>query len=316
MPLCRILVVEDFAPFRRFVSFALQPRAEFHVVAEAEDGVDAVQKAKDLQPDLVLLDIGLPKLNGIAAAEQIRILAPNAKLLFISLESSAAVVREAFCVGASGYIHKLRAQVDLVPAIEAVLAGKHFVSSDLDFSDGTKPHHHEVQFYSDEMVFLESATRFVAGALKADGAALVCTTTSHGESLVQRLKADGFDVDAAIRQGTYISLDALEVLSKILVNGLPDHGRLSEVLGTVIKSSVKAMKTKHSRIALFGECSALLCAAGKSNVAIQLEKICNHLPEGPNVDILCAYPLNVFQQADDDPAFDSICAEHTAVFSS
>src|SRR5262249_11998644 len=103
---------------------ALEPRAGLKVVGEAEDGIDAVRQAQELQPDLILLDIGLPKLNGIAAALRICTLAPDAKLLFISLESSDAAVREAFQAGAHGYIHRLRAQLDLIPAVEAVLAGK------------------------------------------------------------------------------------------------------------------------------------------------------------------------------------------------
>ena len=78
----------------------LEPRAGLKVVGEAEDGIDAVRQAQELQPDLILLDIGLPKLNGIAAAVRICTLAPDAKLLFISLESSDAAVREAFQAGA------------------------------------------------------------------------------------------------------------------------------------------------------------------------------------------------------------------------
>src|SRR4029077_3004261 len=105
-PLFHVLLVEDFEPFRRFLRLTLQARPEFKVVGEALDGFDAVQKARDLQPELILLDLGLPKLNGIAAAQQIRVLAPHAKLLFISLESSPAAVREAFRAGAQGYIHK------------------------------------------------------------------------------------------------------------------------------------------------------------------------------------------------------------------
>jgi DNA-binding NarL/FixJ family response regulator len=145
VPPFRILLVEDFEPFRRFVRLALQSRAEFEVVGEAVDGLDAVQRAKDLQPDLILLDIGLPKLNGMAAAEQIRIFAPDAKLLFVSMETSSAIVEEAFRLGAQGYITKVRAQADLIPGIDAVLAGKRFVSSDLEVSVGTKnDHRHDV----------------------------------------------------------------------------------------------------------------------------------------------------------------------------
>jgi DNA-binding NarL/FixJ family response regulator len=103
------------------------------------DGLEAVQKAKELQPDLILLDIGLPKLNGIEVAKRVRRFAPIARLLFVSQESSSDVVRETFRLGAQGYVHKPRAQSDLLPAIDAVLGGKRFASSYLEFSEGTDP---------------------------------------------------------------------------------------------------------------------------------------------------------------------------------
>ena len=86
----RILVVEDHEPFRRFVCSTLAKRPEMHIVAEATDGLEAVQKAEELQPDLILFDVGLPKLNGIEAARRIRTVSPESKILFVSQESSAA----------------------------------------------------------------------------------------------------------------------------------------------------------------------------------------------------------------------------------
>ena len=78
MPLLRILVVEDHAPFRHLICTALQRWAEFQTI-EAADGLEAVQKAEELQPDLILLDINLPKLHGFEVAKQIRRLAPQRK---------------------------------------------------------------------------------------------------------------------------------------------------------------------------------------------------------------------------------------------
>jgi len=128
----RILVVDDFLPYRQFVSSILQERPGWQVTGEASDGLEAVQRAEELQPDLILLDIGLPKLNGIEAAGRIRNLAPQSKILFVSQESSADVVEEALRLGARGYILKAYAQRDLLAAVEAVLEGKRFVSSGLD----------------------------------------------------------------------------------------------------------------------------------------------------------------------------------------
>ena len=124
----RILVVEDFEMFRQFLSSTLESRPEF-VIAEASDGLEAVSRAERLQPDLILLDIGLPRLNGIAAARRIRKLSPASKIIFVTQEFDLDVVREALDLGAWGYIAKIHADIDLMAAVDAVLAGRHFVSS-------------------------------------------------------------------------------------------------------------------------------------------------------------------------------------------
>ena len=116
-------------PFRRFICSTLEKRPELQVVYEVSDGLEAVQKAEELKPDLILLDIGLPTLNGIEAARQIRNLAPESKIVFVSQESSADVVQAALGVGAWGYVVKTRAESDLLAAVETVLSGRQFVSS-------------------------------------------------------------------------------------------------------------------------------------------------------------------------------------------
>jgi len=132
-----VLVVDDFKPFRVLVSSLLQNRSDLKIIAEGSDGLEAVQKAKELHPDLILLDIGLPKLNGIAAARQIREAAPNSKILFLSQETSPDVVQEAIALGALGYVAKAKAGTDLLKAIEVVLLGKQFIGSGLGGS-GTR----------------------------------------------------------------------------------------------------------------------------------------------------------------------------------
>ena len=133
MPL-KILVVEDHAPFRHLICTALQRRAEFQII-ETADGLEAVQKAEELQPDLILLDLNLPTMHGFKVAEQIRRLAPHARILFMSQESSSDIVRKALSLGAHGYIQKLSAGTDLLPAIDVVLGGQRFVSSSLAFTE-------------------------------------------------------------------------------------------------------------------------------------------------------------------------------------
>jgi DNA-binding NarL/FixJ family response regulator len=125
----RVLVVEDFEPFRRFVCSRVGDSSQLQVICEVSDGLEAVQKAEELQPDLIILDIGLPNLNGIEAARRIRKLSPQSKILFVSQESSADVIEEALSSGAMGYVIKARAGSELLVAMEAVREGRQFVSS-------------------------------------------------------------------------------------------------------------------------------------------------------------------------------------------
>lgn len=131
----QILVVEDFEPYRAYVTSVLGDNSRFRIVGETGDGLQAVQKAQELSPDLILLDIGLPGLNGIEAAREILQRDPKSKILFLTQEISADLVREAFNVGALGYVVKAQAAGELLVAIETVLQGKRFVSNGLDGSE-------------------------------------------------------------------------------------------------------------------------------------------------------------------------------------
>ena len=125
----RILVVDDFEKFRQFVVEMLGKRPELQVVGEASDGLEALQKAVELRPDLILLDIGLPSLNGIEVASQMRSLVPESKIIFLTQESSAEVMQKAFCVGARGYVTESMVLPDLFAAVDTVLSVMTFVSN-------------------------------------------------------------------------------------------------------------------------------------------------------------------------------------------
>ena len=123
----RVLVVEDFEPFRRFICSKRAEDRKLRVIGEASDGLEALRKAEELKPDLVLLDIGLSKMNGIEAGRQLRKLDSKSKIIFVTQESSAEVVQEALSLGS--YVWKASAEYDLLAAVESVISGKRFVSS-------------------------------------------------------------------------------------------------------------------------------------------------------------------------------------------
>jgi DNA-binding NarL/FixJ family response regulator len=298
--LLRILVVEDHAQFRHLICTALQRRAEFQTI-EAADGLEAVQKAEELQPDLILLDINLPKMDGFEVAKHIFRLAPHVRLLFMSQESSSDIVRKALSLGARGYIRKVSAATDLLSAIDAVLAGQRFVSRSVAFTepiDAPAPRRHEILFCSDDAAIVNGFTRFIAAALNAADAAIALATESHRKRLLQELRTQGVDIDGAIERGTYLSFDA---------DVAPDPARFLEAINGGREAAAKAGKA-HPRVAFCGERAGRLWAAGRTAEAVQLEQLCSELAH--DVDILCAYPV---PYTEDDPVLTRICAEHTAV---
>jgi DNA-binding NarL/FixJ family response regulator len=125
----RILLVEDHEAFRDFLRTTLQARPEWQVIGEVSDGLQAVQKAEELRPDLIILDIGLPTLNGVEAAHRISRLLPSATILFVSQNSDADVIGAALNNGAKGYVLKTDSGRELLPAVEAVLRGNGFAST-------------------------------------------------------------------------------------------------------------------------------------------------------------------------------------------
>jgi DNA-binding NarL/FixJ family response regulator len=337
----RVLVVEDNEPFCRLICSTLEKRPELQVVGIVSDGLAAVQKAKELQPDLILLDIGLPTLSGIEAARRIRKLSPQSKIIFLTQESSADVVREALNLGAKGYVVKANAGRELLAAVEAVRRGREFVSKGLSghtftnvvaqqVSDrlchkedlpslasrtGPLPRGHVVQFYADDASFLIGFTCFIEAALEAGNAVIVIATESHRTIFLQRLQAHGVDVATAIEQRRYIPLDAAETLSTFMVNDVPDPVQFQKGVGDLFAAAATGTKGEHRCVAACGEVAPTLWAGGKGDAAIHVEHLFDELSKAYDVDTLCGYVLSGFQREQESNIYKRICAEHSAVYS-
>ena len=121
-----ILICDDFEPWRRTAIAILAEDADLEIVGECSDGLEAVQKAAELQPDLILLDIMLPTMNGLEAGRRILAASPGIKILFLSTYRSPEMIREAVRIGA-GFIVKSDAGRDLLPMVRAVVEKESFV---------------------------------------------------------------------------------------------------------------------------------------------------------------------------------------------
>ena len=319
MPTCKVLVVDDFEPIRRLVCSVLEQNTEFQVIGQAADGLEAIQKAEELQPDLVVLDISLPKLNGIAAARQIRTVVPKSRILFFSENTSSQTVEAALGTGASGYIVKSDAGEELLRAVAAVSQGRQFLSRRLeglsaDVKDTRTPGsvRHEAHFYSDNAELLDGFADFIAVALRDGKAAIVVATESRRNALFSKLQSRGLDISSERDQGNYIALDVAETLSGFMVNGLPDWDRFFGVVGDLLRTVARTGKTESRRIAACGEIAPTLWAEGHVDAAIRIEQLWDQIATIYGIDTLCGYELSSFHGEEDQDAFQSICAEHSA----
>jgi CheY-like chemotaxis protein len=328
--LIRVLVVDDYEPWRRFVSTTLRSRPELQLIGEASDGLEAVHRAEELQPDLVVLDLGLPTLNGIEVARRIARLSPKSKILFLTENRSWDIAEAALRTGALGYVVKSDAARELLPAVNAVLRGERFVSTTtLAGSDVCRfpdkhilpplfrnevTHRHEAGFYSDDRYFLDDFTQHIGTALKSGNAAVVVVTESHRHALIPRLQAYGLDMGAAIEEGRCIVLDAAQTVMEFMVDNSFDPARCLKLAGNLITRAANATGESR-RVIVCGECDPPLWRIDMGEAAIQLEKLWNEITFNYDVDILCGYSLGSAHGRMNEQIYKRIQAEHSAVYS-
>jgi len=269
----RVLVVDDYEPWHSFVSKTLRNEPELKVIGQVSDGLDAVQQAQHLQPDLILLDIGLPTLNGIEAARQIRQVSPKSKILFISENRSLDIVEHALSTGAAGYVAKSDAGSELLPAVRAVLEGKRFVSVSLkgralinredehtaeqarrervvapSRPRSVESNRHELRLYSDDAAFVDAFAHSIEAALNSGNAVVVIATESHQANLLQHLRTDGVDVDAAAERKLYIPLDVSDSLPTVM--GAATGDGFAQGVPHAIVEALRTAKERHLHLAV------------------------------------------------------------------
>lgn len=321
-PPIRVLIVDDYEPWRRYLSTRLRNEQALQVIGEASDGLEAIGKADELQPDLILLDIGLPALNGIEAARRIREVSPASRILFVSENRAPEIAEGALNTGASAYIIKSDAGRELLRAVEAVLQGKVFRGIGVAAHDSREPmndqgaaitHSHQVAFYADDSSLVSAYARFIKSSLKGGNAIIVVVTEPHRASLLPKLEADGVDVPSAIEQGRYIPRDSAETLSRLTVNDMPDPVRCAKMLGDLIVGAAKGVKGVNGRVLGCGEIAPILLSKGNAEGAIKLERLWDEITRAYGVRTLCGYLSSAFPRQEADPIFRRICAEHSAI---
>lgn len=335
----RALIVDDFKEWRQELRSLLERTHIAQVVGEAVDGLDAVQKAQELQPELILLDVGLPKLSGLQALRLIKDCVPQAKVLFVSENRSWEIAQEALQVGALGYLVKSDVGRELLPAVSRVLENQQFFSSSLATSwptsiassDHSRPGgseilshsppqniaiRHEVAFYEDDAALAHGFARTAKGVLKAGHLLVIIASEFHRRLVHSELNNNGIEIQVMTRAGRLIELDAVDVLSKIMVKELPDPILCAKMLDDLVPEAKDHGNPDAGRVAICGECAATLLSCGNKEGAVRLEHLWDGLLSTYAADTLCGYLWGSFPHRQRTPLFRRICAEHSAIHGS
>jgi PAS domain-containing protein len=171
---------------------------------------------------------------------------------------------------------------------------------------------HAVQFYEHDLALIEALGQHIGTALESGDIAVVMATKIHLDGLAKELRLRKINVSAAVKAGLFIELDAAKTLAKFMVGGGPDKQKFQETVGAVVSEGAARTKPGH-RLVAFGEMVALLWAEGKRDATLRLEELWNELAERHIFDLLCAYPISVFDRLEHRQLFFSICGEHTDV---
>jgi PAS domain S-box-containing protein len=185
--------------------------------------------------------------------------------------------------------------------------------ANLPLQMNTDHHAHVVQFYSEDRFLLDDLSHFIGAALAAGSSAVVIATKGHQDNLSDRLRSQGLDLAKAVASGRYVVLDAAETLAGLMVDGVPDIARFSEVIGGVIARAASAAQDENHRVVAFGEMVALLWAEGRPEAALQVEKIWNQLARAYSFSLRCAYPMQGFCREEHADSLQQICDEHSGV---
>lgn len=315
----RVLLVDDREPWRRLVRSILAATGKWEVVAEADDGIEAIQQAAAVAPDLILLDVELPTLNGIAAARHILAHNPSARILFVSAHRDLDIAEAAIATGARGYLLKTDAGHELLAAMDAILLERRFLSAAIGgrhiagpAAHVAAPHPcHTAGFYPDDTTLLSAYADFTATALEAGNAAIVATSDARHSELRHRLRMR-VDVDRAVEDGRFIPVNISYVLDAVTRDGWPDQTRFWSGATSLLMRAARS-SGRPTRVMACGDCAAGLVNAGHFDAAVQLERQWDNLTATCNVEIFCGYVAREGEDHEHDSILDRIRAEHSAV---
>jgi len=324
MSCVEILIVDDHELVRRTVRSLIesQPRyqseLQYHVCGEAGDGIEAIEKVFQLRPDIVLMDINMPRMDGLAATQIIRREVPGCNVIIVSQNDARIAREQARGVGAKGAVTKSDLVQDLLPAIERVvmehnssleqtknargIRPEHLAGAEAAASDQAEPwyglladaapHDHIVQLYQDQQFLNRAVCRFAAAAIANGEGVILVPTVAHWDAFRPRLEAEGVDVKTAEKRGQLTVVDADNLLPTFMRDGMPDSPVFMGLAANVISRA--RGEGRYPKVRWWGEMVNILWERGDVAASMSLEDQFDQLAHEQDVAIFCSFLMDNF----------------------
>jgi CheY-like chemotaxis protein len=321
-----IVIVDDRELFRRMVRSLLETQSDYHICGEAGDGIEAIEKVRQLRPDIVLMDINMPRMDGLEATRIIRREVPKSNVIIVTQNDAMVAREQARSVNAKGFVTKSDLTRDLFPTIEKfrrakpegyetntdrgriVRRGGAAVenNSGLDQTKSTAgqgepwcgllnsaaPRDHIVQLYQDQQFLNRAVCRFAAAAITNGEGVILVPTVAHWDAFRPRLESEGVDVKAAEKRGQLTVVDADNLLPTFMRDGMPD----SPVFLGLAQSVVSQARGdgRYPKVRWWGEMVNILWERGDVAASMQLEDQFDQLAHEQDIAIFCSFLMDNF----------------------
>jgi DNA-binding NarL/FixJ family response regulator len=304
MNFVEILIVDDHEMFRGKVRSLIESQPHYRVCGEAGDGIEAIEKARQLRPDIVLMDINMPRMNGLEATRIIRREVPLCRVIIVSQNDAAIAREQARRAGAKGAVTKSDLIRDLLPTIDGVAmennnsldqtktATAHGGEPWCGLLNSAAPRDHIVQLYQDQQFLNRAVCRFAAAAIANGEGVILVPTVAHWDAFRPRLEAEGVDVKAAEKRGQLTVVDADNLLPTFMRGGMPDSPVFMGLAASVI-SEARGVG-RYPKVRWWGEMVNILWERGEVAASMQLEDQFDQLAHEQDIAIFCSFLMDNF----------------------
>jgi CheY-like chemotaxis protein len=298
-----ILIVDDQARFRRMVRSLIESQPEYRVCGEAGDGIEAVEKVHQLHPDLVLMDINMPRMNGLEATRIIRRESPDCNVIIVTQNDATVAREQARGVDANGFVTKSDLIRDLLPEMGRVVMEN---NGSLDETrnaaangepwcgllTGAAPRDHIVQLYQDQQFLNRAVCRFAAAAIANGEGVILVPTIAHWDAFRPRLESEGVDVQAAEKRGQLTIVDADNLLPTFMRDGMPDSPVFMGLAANVVSQA--RGEGRYPKVRWWGEMVNILWERGDVAASMNLEDLFDQLAHEQDISIFCSFSMDNF----------------------